>query len=101
MSLSRGISSEMFFRLWTRAPCTAIVERASIFFAIAAGFNLELIRWLSEINECEFLHLDVAALCQLCCNRRFSNQPAICKKLAGRRYSSDAEVPLEIMFDVA
>src|SRR5262244_3561432 len=26
--LSRGISSEMFLRLWTRAPCTAIVLRA-------------------------------------------------------------------------
>ena len=28
MRLSRGISSEIFFRLWTRAPCTAIVVRA-------------------------------------------------------------------------
>src|SRR5262245_22323155 len=95
MSWSRGISSEMFFRLWTRAPCTAIVERASIFLA------LELIGRLSEINEGELLHLDIAALCQLCRNRRFSNHPTICKKLAGRRYPSDAEVPLEIMFDVA
>src|SRR5262249_12193770 len=28
---SRGISSEMFLRLWTRAPCTAIVVRADAF----------------------------------------------------------------------
>src|SRR5215467_3323778 len=28
MSLSRGISSEMFLRLCTRAPCTATVVRA-------------------------------------------------------------------------
>ena len=27
-SRSRGISTEMFFRLWTRAPCTAMVVRA-------------------------------------------------------------------------
>ena len=31
--LSRGISSEMFLRLWTRAPCTATVVRAP--FALA------------------------------------------------------------------
>src|SRR5215831_18914378 len=99
MSLSRGISSEMFFRLWTRAPCTAIVERASIFFDVPTAFSLELIRWLPEINECEFLHLDVAALCQLCRNRCFSNQSTICKKLAGRRDAMDAEVPLKIVFD--
>src|ERR1051325_7716735 len=29
MRRSRGISTEMFFRLWTRAPCTAIVVRAA------------------------------------------------------------------------
>src|SRR5437870_5482091 len=28
--LSRGISSEMFLRLWTRAPCTAMVVRAAV-----------------------------------------------------------------------
>src|SRR5262245_11245201 len=28
-SRSRGISSEMFFRLWTRAPWTAMVVRAA------------------------------------------------------------------------
>src|SRR4249920_771354 len=27
ISLSRGISTEMFLRLWTRAPCTATVVR--------------------------------------------------------------------------
>src|SRR5262249_52792002 len=29
-SLSRGISTEMFFRLWTRAPCTEAVVRAVV-----------------------------------------------------------------------
>src|SRR5689334_24890539 len=35
--LLRGISTEMFFRLWTRAPCTATVVRMSgrlVLFAI-------------------------------------------------------------------
>src|SRR5579883_542649 len=31
--LSRGISSETFLRLWTRAPCTATVVRAAGFAA--------------------------------------------------------------------
>ncbi len=35
MSLSRGISTEMFLRLCTRAPCTAMVVRAAALDAFA------------------------------------------------------------------
>ncbi len=41
INLFRGISREMFLRLCTRAPCTAIVVRA----------GLELIGRLSNVNE--------------------------------------------------
>ena len=33
ISLSRGISTETFLRLWTRAPCTAMVVRGAAFEA--------------------------------------------------------------------
>ena len=35
--LSRGISSEMFFRLCTRAPCTAIVVRGAAWPVVGGG----------------------------------------------------------------
>src|SRR6266849_11108626 len=80
MSLSRGISSEMFLRLCTRAPCTAIVVRAAAFgVARLASFEscptegsaffrfrfrpaLEAIRWFPHVKEGELLHFDVALL---------------------------------------
>src|SRR6187455_3233459 len=37
-SSSRGISSEMFLRLWTRAPWTAIVVRTAAFLVFPLRF---------------------------------------------------------------
>src|SRR6185436_783138 len=75
---SRGISSEMFFRLWTRAPCTPTVVRAvfaaglSRRFAELAVIRLRLartvlapagaVRWVGHIEERQLLHVHVASL---------------------------------------
>src|SRR5258708_36135129 len=40
MSLSRGISREMFLRLCTRAPCMAMVVRAAVLAEAAAVLEL-------------------------------------------------------------
>src|SRR5215471_20995143 len=74
MSLSRGISSEMFLRLCTRAPCTAIVVRAGDLGFIRV---LELIRRFSWINEGQLLHFDVASLGQLHTRRHFHDETLI------------------------
>src|SRR6187200_814293 len=70
ISLSRGISTEMFLRLCTRAPCTAMVVRAGARdgFRLAVDRDLEAIRAALEVKEGQLLHLDVAPLGEL--NRR-------------------------------
>src|SRR5437667_9121372 len=64
MRLSRGISSAMFLRLCTRAPCTAIVVRAAAFGAAFLPFRFmaasEAIPWFPHVDKGEFLHVDVA-----------------------------------------
>ena len=57
--LSRGISSEMFFRLCTRAPCTAIVVRGAAFTAPLFPF-----RWTLREEAIEKLEADIAAIAQ-------------------------------------
>src|ERR687886_2668161 len=79
--LSRGISSETFLRLCTRAPCTAIVVRGAALGAAPFPPGLgparcrdagrtaflpprlaaarEAIRGFSRVEEGEFLHRDV------------------------------------------
>src|SRR5215813_7700572 len=87
IKLSRGISSEMFLRLCTRAPCTAIVVRAAALrcfpfdsavrraracdevrpavFPCRFIAALAAIRSFSRIEECQLLHLDVALFRQV------------------------------------
>ena len=67
ISVSRGISTEMFFRLCTRAPCTAMVVRAPV-LAILLAVILRLPQRLPKVDESEFLHHHVAHLGKL--NRR-------------------------------
>src|SRR6516225_3472234 len=59
-SLSRGISTEMFLRLWTRAPCTAMVVRAAALDPPRLAFDRGVIRTSLEVEEGQLLHLDVA-----------------------------------------
>src|ERR1700730_16226784 len=78
MSLSRGISTEMFWRLCTRAPCTAMVVRA------AALTDLEAIRRFPHVDERQFLHQDVAPLRELDGRRDFADQALVGQVLARR-----------------
>src|ERR1700683_1218010 len=95
ISLSRGISSDIFLRLCTRAPCTAIVLRA-------AGLALlELIRCFSEIDKRQFLDADIALLRDSDRLSDLTNQSLICKIFARGRATSDVEVPLEPGLDLA
>src|SRR5262245_8734651 len=91
---SRGISSEMFLRLWTRAPWTPIVVRAA---RGAAGTRVsgcrvsgssgrrtgsEVIRRLSRMEEGDLLHRGIAPLRQADRGRRFDEQPPVRQVLA-------------------
>src|SRR5580700_8546252 len=88
ISLSRGISSDTFLRLCTRAPCTAMVLRA-------AGLAfLELIRRVSQMNERQFLHGDVASFRKLNGRRDFADQPLVGQILARCNDALDVELPL-------
>src|SRR5438309_243986 len=102
-SRSRGISTETFLRLWTRAPCTAIVVRAA---ALGAGFPfffaavLEPIRWLPRVEEGQFLDADVAPLRELHRRRGLADQAPIRQVLAGRGDAAHVEVPREMVLDL-
>src|SRR6185369_14695942 len=97
MSLSRGISTEMFFRLCTRAPCTAMVVRA----ALTAGWAvLVAILRFPHIYERLFLHQDVASLRELNGSRNLADEPPVSQVLARRRDSLHVEIPLEMGLDL-
>src|SRR5262245_21484951 len=96
IKLSRGISTETFLRLCTRAPCTAIVVRA----AFGALLSLVMLWSRGDIEERELLHFDVALLGQPNRNRGLADQSAIRQVLTHRRHALDLEVALEVILDV-
>src|SRR4029077_10511948 len=78
ISLSRGISTEMFLRLCTRAPCTAMVVRAAALpgeFRLAV--DLEAIRSILEEKERQLLHFDTAPPGKLHRRRCLADKPLI------------------------
>src|SRR2546426_8149933 len=84
MSLSRGISTDMFLRLCTRAPRTATVVRRwgrpssfVVCLASLAASLLELIRHFSHVDERQLLHQDVALLRELHGRRDLADEPPI------------------------
>src|SRR5712691_323935 len=81
ISLSRGISTETFLRLCTRAPCTAMVVR------IAAFGDLEVIRRFSQMDERKLLHQHVASLGELDGCRGFADKPSVRQVLARRSHA--------------
>src|SRR2546423_6830852 len=114
MSLSRGISTEMFFRLWTRAPCTAIVVRGAAlpapfgggkveggtFFRFRFTPTLELIRWFPRVKEGEFLHQDVALLGEADGRRGLAEETLIREVLTCGGDAAHVEVPFEMRLDL-
>src|SRR5215471_5843553 len=81
MSLSRGNSTDTFFKLCTRAPCTAIVVRAA--GRVLAGCGLPGIGRLPDEEVRQFLHVDIAPLRQADRQRRFADESLIGEILTG------------------
>src|SRR2546423_7181977 len=98
MSLSRGISTDMFLRLCTRAPCTAIVVRCETDRAACRG--LELIRRISHEGERQLLHQDVAPFSELDGNRGLNDESLVGQVLACRSHAFDVVVPFEVSLDL-
>src|SRR5271165_5409125 len=100
MSLSRGISTEMFLRLCTRAPCTAMVVRAEALDPLRLAGNLEAIRLVLEVKEGQFLHFDVALPGELHRRRGLADEPLVRQILTRHRDAADIEVSLEVVLDL-
>src|SRR6266567_2484672 len=98
MSLSRGISSDMFLRLCTRAPWIAIVVRAAV-LAVAVAV-LELIRHFPHVDERHLLHDDIASLGELDRYRRFPDESLVREVFARRSHTLHIEVALEIILNL-
>src|SRR5215204_3178665 len=94
-SLSRGMSTEMFFRLWTRAPCTAMVVRAATFLRSTFMRRAEKTRSAvsygsgapADVEKREFLDHDVALFGQARGTRHLAEQLAIREVFAGSRHA--------------
>src|SRR5687767_7877951 len=101
MSWSRGISSEMFFKLCTRAPLTAIVVRGAAFAAgRPCGLAAISFRLPGQVEERKLLHQRVALPGELNGRRGLPDQALVGQILAGRGHSLDAEVPRKVILDV-
>src|SRR5208337_3677637 len=100
ISLSRGISTEMFLRLCTRAPCTAMVVRAEALDWLRLAVDLEAIRLFLEVKEGQLLHFDVALSGELHWYRGLADEPLVRQKLARCCGAGDIEVSLEVVLDL-
>src|SRR4051794_21632444 len=89
-SRSRGISTETFFRLCTRAPSTAIVVRT----APRAAPRLEAIGSLREREERQLLNGHVALPGEMHGYRRLADESLVREILTRGRDSADVEVSL-------
>src|SRR5258708_15562120 len=85
VKLSRGISSEMSLRLWTRAPCTRMVVRRAVLAATAT---------LVDIEERQFVNLHVASLREPHRQWRFPDQSLVGQILARAGHLAQTVVPL-------
>src|SRR5262249_472371 len=101
-SLSRGISTEMFLRLCTRAPCTAMVVRAAalVLGTVRRAVDLEAIRSFLQVEEGQLLHFDVALPGELHRRRGLADQPLVGQVFARRRDAAHVKVLLEIALDL-
>src|SRR6478672_2519433 len=91
----------MFFRLWTRAPWTAIVVRGPAGFGRRDAGRLEGIGRLREIDEGQLLDLNAAALGQVHRHRGLADQALVGEVLAGGDDAVHVEGLLEIVLELA
>src|SRR5262249_41541246 len=103
----RGISSEMSLRLWTRAPCTAMVVRAA--FGGAEGAALLPLRCAAalgaieispRVEEGQLLHLDVALLREADGRRGLAEDALVGQVLAHDGHAADVEVAFEVVLNL-
>src|SRR5689334_24958613 len=83
----------MFLRLWTRAPCTAIVRRA----VLVCAFPLAI---MPPVDERQLLDFDVALLRQSNGDRCLADDALVGQILAGGRHVTDIVIALEIVVDL-
>src|ERR1700752_3259478 len=95
-SWARGISSETFLRLWTRAPWTAILVRAEPF---RVSTRLEGIRRALEEDERQLLHFDVALLREMGGRGDLADEPLVGEVLARGDHAAGVVVLLEVILD--
>src|SRR5689334_5255405 len=95
ISLSRGSSTFTFWRLCTRAPCTAMVVRA------AALTALELIGRFSQVDECQFFDGQIAHLSELDRRGCLADQATVGQVLARRGDPFHIEIAFEVGFDLS
>src|SRR5262245_10272014 len=100
MSLSRGISSEMFLRLCTRAPRTAMVVRTEVLGGVRLTGDLAAIRSFLEVEEGQPLHCDVALPGELHRRGGPADEPLVGQILARRRDAAHIQVPPEMPLDL-
>src|SRR3954452_15205146 len=107
---SRGNSSETFFRLCTRAPCTAMVVRAVTRDATAGASGLFdapldapvllLAIGRPRVEKRQFLDLDIASAGEAHGQRYFGEHALVSQVFARRSHALDAEVSLEMVVDL-
>src|SRR5262245_56783084 len=95
--LSRGISTETFLRLWTRAPWTATEVRTAGRRGLVVLLPIGQVR---REEERELLDVDGAPHRQPRGNRRLANQAAVGKILARRQRPFETDVLLEVILDL-
>src|SRR5581483_1832422 len=98
ISRSRGSSSEIFFRLCTRAPCTAMVVRA-LGFAGAPAVLPDIGR-VRSAEEGQFVDVHVTPLCKPHRERSLPNQAAIGQIFTRKRHPFDPKIAPEVVLDL-
>src|SRR5262249_40670743 len=119
MRRSRGISTVMFLRLCTRAPCTATVVRAAAlgaplvsplgcgaaaraaFFRFFLTAELVAILWFPRGKEGQFLHVHVALLGEADRSGGLADEALVGEVLASRGHAAHVEVSFEVVLDLA
>ena len=97
-SLSRGISTEIFLRLCTRAPWTAMVVCAEALAGFRLVVDLEGIRSALEVNERQFLHFNGALPRELHWHGCLADKSLVGQVFAPYSNAAYVEVAPEVVF---
>src|SRR5215469_4638476 len=87
----------MFLRLCTRAPCTAMVVRASGFGADLALPGITSVR---SAEKSQLMHFRIAPFGQPNGKWRLPDQPLVGEVFASNRHTCKAEIALKVIFNL-